>query len=84
MQRITRYPLLLRQVLHYTDPNTDEHRSIDRAVHVAEKILNHINETIREQEGREKLRMLSEHLWIGQGCVRDPCSHRTRPVLVYD
>ncbi|KAL1691657.1 hypothetical protein GGG16DRAFT_91161 [Schizophyllum commune] len=67
MQRITRYPLLLRQVLHYTEPNTDEHRSIDCAVHVAERILNHINETIREQEGREKLRMLSEHLWIGQG-----------------
>jgi actin cytoskeleton-regulatory complex protein PAN1 len=36
---------------------------------MAEKILNHINETIREQEGRERLRVISNNLWIGEGCV---------------
>ncbi len=37
------------------------------SVEVAESILDHINETIREQEGREVLRTISQHLWIGQG-----------------
>ena len=34
---------------------------------MAENILNHINETIREQEGRERLRLISNNLWIGEG-----------------
>ena len=36
---------------------------------MAQSILNHINETIREQEGRERLRVISNDLWIGQGYV---------------
>ncbi|KZT11160.1 uncharacterized protein LAESUDRAFT_754850 [Laetiporus sulphureus 93-53] len=66
MQRITRYPLLIRQILHYTEA-TDDRDRIGRALEIAEKILEHINETIREQEGRERLKMLSKDLWIGQG-----------------
>ena len=40
---------------------------MENALDTAEKILNHINETIREQEGRERLRAISKDLWIGQG-----------------
>jgi actin cytoskeleton-regulatory complex protein PAN1 len=36
---------------------------------MAEKILDHINETIRDQEGQETLKEISKHLWIGQGFV---------------
>ena len=36
---------------------------------MAEKILDHINETIREQEGYETLKKLSQDLWIGKGYV---------------
>ena len=36
---------------------------------MAEKVLEHINETIREQEGRERLKEISKDLWVGQGCV---------------
>ncbi|OAX41282.1 hypothetical protein K503DRAFT_712926 [Rhizopogon vinicolor AM-OR11-026] len=84
MQRLTRYPLLIRQILQYTDPppttNTnpptlslelpgdiDERRNINAALDAAEKILQHVNEAIREQEGRERLREISKDLWIGQG-----------------
>lgn len=66
MQRITRYPLLIRQILHYTD-SADEQRLVQGALDTAEKILNKINETIRDQEGRETLKRISENLWIGQG-----------------
>lgn len=36
---------------------------------MSEKILSHINETIREQEGRERLKTISRDLWIGEGSV---------------
>ncbi|KAG1741756.1 Rho family DH domain-containing guanine nucleotide exchange factor [Suillus paluster] len=92
MQRLTRYPLLIRQILQYTDPPTTtnadiktttsahppaislqlpsdakERRNIIAALDAAEKILEHVNETIREQEGRERLSEISKDLWIGQG-----------------
>ncbi|KAG5637919.1 hypothetical protein H0H81_002680 [Sphagnurus paluster] len=66
MQRITRYPLLIKQILNHTE-NPTERSDIQQAVDVAEKILDHINETIRDMEGRETLRVLSQNLWIGQG-----------------
>ncbi|KAF8216277.1 hypothetical protein K438DRAFT_1953239 [Mycena galopus ATCC 62051] len=66
MQRITRYPLLIKQILHYTEPG-DEHKAIQKSVGISEKILDHINESIRDQEGRETLKRISENLWIGQG-----------------
>lgn len=68
MQRITRYPLLIKQILQYTEPDQDR-ELIERALHTAERILENINEAIREQESRERLKVLSQDLWIGQGCV---------------
>ncbi|KAI0373139.1 hypothetical protein BV20DRAFT_1042030 [Pilatotrama ljubarskyi] len=66
MQRITRYPLLFRQIIHYTEPGEDRSQ-IEDSQHMAEKVLEHINETIREQEGRERLKEVSKDLWIGEG-----------------
>ncbi|KAG1749461.1 hypothetical protein EDB19DRAFT_1680127 [Suillus lakei] len=92
MQRLTRYPLLIRQILQYTDPpsttdtttqtttsghpptisvqlpgDAEERRNISAALDAAQKILENVNETIREQEGRERLSEISKDLWIGQG-----------------
>ncbi|THG95777.1 hypothetical protein EW026_g5934 [Hermanssonia centrifuga] len=49
MQRITRYPLLIKQVLHYSEV-AEERQQIEAALEIAEKVLHHINETIRDQE----------------------------------
>ncbi|EJU05869.1 hypothetical protein DACRYDRAFT_113893 [Dacryopinax primogenitus] len=65
MQRITRYPLLLRQVLHYTE-GVDA-PAIQRALDTATAILDTINESIREREGEERLAAVSKDLWIGNG-----------------
>lgn len=68
VQRITRYPLLIKQIIHYTEP--DEDRTLtERALRSAERILGDINEAVREQEGRERLREISQDLWLGQGYV---------------
>lgn len=66
VQRITRYPLLIKQILQYTEPDQDRELT-ERALHTAVRILNAINEAIREQEGRDRLRTLSQDLWIGHG-----------------
>ncbi|EEB99549.1 hypothetical protein MPER_00756, partial [Moniliophthora perniciosa FA553] len=53
-------------VLHYTE-SKEEQDAVQTSLEIAEKILDHINENIREQEGQEKLKTISQHLWIGQG-----------------
>jgi actin cytoskeleton-regulatory complex protein PAN1 len=68
VQRITRYPLLLRQVLNYTEPG-QEQTQVKTALDVVEKILEQVNEAIRDNEGRETLKSISQHLWIGTGYV---------------
>ena len=66
VQRITRYPLLIRQVLHYTENETDR-PPIEQALQSVERVLNLINEAIREQEGRARLEAVSKNLYVGQG-----------------
>lgn len=66
MQRITRYPLLIKQILHYTEVG-EEHEAIKSARDISEKLLDHINETIRDQEGMATLKEISQYLWVGQG-----------------
>lgn len=64
MQRVTRYPLLLRQIAHYTLPDQDLDL-VKKALGYAETTVAHINENVREAEGRERLRVLSDDLWVG-------------------
>ncbi|KAI5118090.1 hypothetical protein M0805_007740 [Coniferiporia weirii] len=66
MQRITRYPLLLRQILNYTEVESDR-KQISSAHDFVERILKYINEAIREQEGRARLEAVSKNLYVGQG-----------------
>ncbi|KAI6004680.1 Dbl homology domain-containing protein [Pisolithus albus] len=85
MQRLARYPLLIRQILQYTDPRTTtpdlsvaprltlslptehaERESIANSPACAEGILEEVNETIRDREGRERLGEVSEELRIGK------------------
>lgn len=64
MQRITRYPLLIKQILQYTDVGKEQ-EAMSNARDLAESLLDQINEAIREQESQETLRQMSQNLWIG-------------------
>jgi hypothetical protein len=44
----------------------DQHE-IRSALNIAEAVLFEINESIRDQEGQERLKEISKALWIGQG-----------------
>ncbi|WWC87443.1 uncharacterized protein L201_002332 [Kwoniella dendrophila CBS 6074] len=71
MQRITRYPLLIKQIIHYTDTldPTDELNQdflrVENALRMVERIVGQINESVRDAESEERLKSLSETLWIG-------------------
>jgi len=64
MQRITRYPLLVKQIIHYTEADQDLH-ALHNALNTVESIVRTINESVREAEGNDRLRVLCEDLWIG-------------------
>ncbi|TDL18518.1 hypothetical protein BD410DRAFT_497704 [Rickenella mellea] len=66
MQRITRYPLLIKQILTHTEVESDR-QHIETALIAVETTLSQINESIRDQEGRARLKMISQDLWIGNG-----------------
>ena len=87
VQRLTRYPLLLRQVsismherprskaltmglrpqiLNFTESMEDQ-RLVAEALEAVEAVLTSVNESVRKVENEERLRILSEELWIGQG-----------------
>ncbi|KAK8861200.1 hypothetical protein IAR55_002019 [Kwoniella newhampshirensis] len=68
MQRITRYPLLIKQIISYTDVDSDAAADlplVSSALETVEGIVGRINESVRDAEGEERLRVLSEDLWIG-------------------
>ncbi|WVN89977.1 uncharacterized protein L203_105207 [Cryptococcus depauperatus CBS 7841] len=65
MQRICRYPLLIKQIIHYTPSDSLDQSPLQDALRTVEVIVSQINEGIRTAEGAERLRILSENLWIG-------------------
>ncbi|CAG8557077.1 1263_t:CDS:10 [Ambispora leptoticha] len=60
LQRITRYPLLFRQILHYTEKDHPDHEKIMQSLKKAEDILEETNEAAREQENQVKLAEISK------------------------
>ncbi len=66
MQRLTRYPLLLAQILRYTPEDHVDHARVASAKQTAEDILAKTNEAIRENEDTTALSKLSQNLWLGE------------------
>ncbi|XP_019943935.2 rho guanine nucleotide exchange factor 12 isoform X2 [Paralichthys olivaceus] len=54
MQRLTKYPLLLENISKYTD-NTVEKDKIKQAADCCRKILNHVNQAVKESEDKQRL-----------------------------
>ncbi|GAA5869921.1 hypothetical protein JCM8547_008105 [Rhodosporidiobolus lusitaniae] len=62
MQRLTRYPLLINQILRYTEPDHPDHSTLTRALQIAEQTLDDVNEAVRSHENEEKLAYLSDNI----------------------
>lgn len=62
MQRITRYSLLLRQLLHYTPKNHAEHETTLIALQMSVEFLEKLNKNTRNQESTVKIEYLSKSI----------------------
>jgi len=62
MQRITRYALLLKQILHYTNTNHRDHNDILQALRAMEERVEKINETTTEFENQEKINTILKNV----------------------
>uniref|UniRef100_A0A3Q3IUN3 Rho guanine nucleotide exchange factor (GEF) 12a n=1 Tax=Monopterus albus TaxID=43700 RepID=A0A3Q3IUN3_MONAL len=54
MQRLTKYPLLLDNIVKYTD-NAVEKDKVKQAADCCRKILNHVNQAVKESENKQRL-----------------------------
>ncbi|KAJ1511700.1 hypothetical protein HMI55_006497 [Coelomomyces lativittatus] len=52
IQRLTRYPLLIKQILHYTSEKNLESDELKKSLEIAEKLLRIANEAARAEEDR--------------------------------
>lgn len=60
MQRITRYPLLFRQVLHYTPVDHPDHIAILQSLEACEGLLGKVNDMVRDIDNQAKLEEISQ------------------------
>uniref|UniRef100_A0AAX7UU26 Rho guanine nucleotide exchange factor (GEF) 12b n=1 Tax=Astatotilapia calliptera TaxID=8154 RepID=A0AAX7UU26_ASTCA len=54
MQRVTKYPLLLDNIAKYTE-DIEERKKVKRAGDCCKKILNHVNQAVKEAENKQRL-----------------------------
>ena len=62
VQRLARYPLLLRQMIHYTPRTHPMHIELTKAHKMSEDFLKATNEAVREAEDRARLFEVQERL----------------------
>ncbi|NWR57142.1 ARHGB factor, partial [Bucorvus abyssinicus] len=55
MQRLTKYPLLLENIIKHTEAGTAEHDKLCRARDQCRDILKHVNEAVKRTENRHRL-----------------------------
>ncbi|KAG8680708.1 hypothetical protein FRC08_016097 [Ceratobasidium sp. 394] len=56
----------MKQILNHTEAE-DERARISHAIQTTERLLDAVNEAIREREGAERLGEISKGLYVGQG-----------------
>ncbi|XP_058165888.1 rho guanine nucleotide exchange factor 11 isoform X6 [Dasypus novemcinctus] len=55
MQRLTKYPLLLENIIKHTEGGTPEHEKLCRARDQCREILKYVNESVKQTENRHRL-----------------------------
>jgi hypothetical protein len=62
MQRITRYPLLIKQILHYTEKSSVDSQELVECLSMAESLLKRANEAAREQDSNARMSELQNQI----------------------
>ncbi|ESO99927.1 hypothetical protein LOTGIDRAFT_113144 [Lottia gigantea] len=61
-QRLTKYPLLIENLLKYTQTNTDEYRKLTLAHQKTKEILAEVNQSVKEFENHQRLKILQKKM----------------------
>ncbi|KAM9840274.1 intersectin-2-like [Aulostomus maculatus] len=62
MQRITRYPLLIKNILEHTPDHHADHVPLREALERAEELCSQVNEGVREKENADRLEWIQSHV----------------------
>ncbi|XP_040270116.1 A-kinase anchor protein 13 isoform X1 [Bufo bufo] len=54
-QRITKYPIILERILHYTEENEVEHQSVTYALSLVKDVINGVNNKVKNYEMKKRL-----------------------------
>ncbi|XP_043095102.1 rho guanine nucleotide exchange factor 28 isoform X3 [Puntigrus tetrazona] len=54
-QRITKYPVLLERILHYTEEGTEEHADLSRALVLIRELISAVDQSVSQYEQNQKL-----------------------------
>uniref|UniRef100_A0AAV2KEG3 Uncharacterized protein n=2 Tax=Knipowitschia caucasica TaxID=637954 RepID=A0AAV2KEG3_KNICA len=68
MQRITRYPLLIKNILEHTLESHADHGPLRDALERAEELCSQVNEGVREKENSDQLEWIQSHVQC-DGCI---------------
>ncbi|XP_041372908.1 rho guanine nucleotide exchange factor 11-like isoform X4 [Gigantopelta aegis] len=62
MQRLTKYPLLIDQLLKYTQSSSEEYQHLERAQKKSKAILAYVNQAVKECENYHRLKDMQKRL----------------------
>ncbi|XP_075779517.1 intersectin-2 isoform X2 [Pelodiscus sinensis] len=71
MQRITRYPLLMKSILENTPEDHPDHSNLKLALERAEELCSQVNEGVREKENSDRLEWIQSHVQC-EGLAEQP------------
>ncbi|CAB1328032.1 unnamed protein product [Coregonus sp. 'balchen'] len=61
MQRVTRYPLIIKNILENTPEAHPDHSHLKQALEKAEELCSQVNEGVREKENSDRLEWIQAH-----------------------
>ncbi|XP_069927968.1 intersectin-1 isoform X7 [Oryctolagus cuniculus] len=62
MQRVTRYPLIIKNILENTPENHPDYSHLKHALEKAEELCSQVNEGVREKENSDRLEWIQAHV----------------------
>ncbi|XP_050994953.1 intersectin-2-like [Labeo rohita] len=62
MQRITHYPLLIKNILENTPPTHADHAKLRAALEQAEELCSQVNESVKDKENSDRLEWIQNHV----------------------
>uniref|UniRef100_H2XVQ2 Uncharacterized protein n=1 Tax=Ciona intestinalis TaxID=7719 RepID=H2XVQ2_CIOIN len=64
MQRVTKYPLLIKKIVESTPGDHPDHRNLITALEKSEELCSQVNEGVRQKENSDRLEWLQTHVQL--------------------